>query len=151
MTWLDTIGSVLTTGTDHLLCLARMTSAALRRSFYRQGKYGEVCRSERVAGALCTWAAYDIYRRWNGPTQVIPGHVQSEMRLAKYLKIHPVSNRNPPFCRRTTLQGAMLRRAWSTEESHRAPSCLASRHFSKMAAAGTQPQSQSTMATSGVL
>ena len=27
-------------------------------------------KRERVAGALCTWAVYDIYRRWNGPTQV---------------------------------------------------------------------------------
>ena len=46
-------------------------------------------RSERVAGALCTWAAYDIYRRWNGPTQVISRHVRSYMRLASLLEYPP--------------------------------------------------------------
>ncbi len=55
-------------------------------------------RSERVAGALCTWAAYDIYRRWNAPAQVILGHVWTGTCFVHILQQHPGSSKASPRC-----------------------------------------------------
>ena len=84
MTWLDTIGSVLTTGTRGFAYDIGHRHTALLEWTICYAVTKRATRCERFAGALCTWAAYDIYRRWNGPTQVIPGHVQRQNVLGQF-------------------------------------------------------------------